>query len=629
MVLPTDHSSFANFREAKVTHSDLDLKVDFEGKSVSGSVRSQVTFLQPGSGPSVVDFDTQGLAIHRVFLADSGAGSPLSYHLHNAHKVLGSKLSVEVPRGTGQTAEIGIEFTTGPNSSALQFLEPEQTAGGKQPYLFTQCQAIHARSFLPCQDTPAVKFTYTARVTVPSGLTALMSALPAEEAPSSNGEAGTRTFAFKQPIPIPSYLLALAVGDLESRQLGPRSKVWSEPSMVEAGLYEFQDTEAFLAAGESLAGPYRWGTYDLLLLPPSFCYGGMENPQLTFVTPTLLAGDRSLANVVAHEIAHSWTGNLVTNASWQDFFLNEGMTVYLERRILGKLYGESTYQFHAATGYMSLQETVESLGQDHPFTALVPDLSGGIDPDEAFSKVPYEKGAYLMHYLQELVGGVDSFIPFLKAYLAHFALGSVTTADFKQFFLDFFARQADPQIDAALKQIDWQTWLHAPGMPPPVNTYDTSLADQAFALAKAWHLADVMGIGGNAPESASSTDLQGWSSAQVVAFLDKFAQLRGMQAPHPRVTRQMNELYGFDASKNAEIRASWYKLCITAGDEAVFGGVAQFLREQGRMKYLRPLYRALFRSKGGKQLALETFRDARSGYHPIAAKMVAADLQVS
>eukprot|EP00878_Enallax_costatus_P024387 GHUV01026023.1.p1 GENE.GHUV01026023.1~~GHUV01026023.1.p1 ORF type:complete len:510 (+),score=124.28 GHUV01026023.1:209-1738(+) len=428
MAVRPDYSSFANSQDVLVRHSHFELDVNFNTKVLEGFVHVHIEAVS--DGPKELVLDTRDLTLHGVTLQSTG--EKLKYKLGEKHKALGSPLHIELPSGfsTGSKLNLGIRFSCSPQSTALQYLDPEQTAGGKHPYLFTQCQAIHARSLVPCQDTPAVKSSYSAAVRVPADLTALMSAVPKDGPPSIQPDttldfdssstesepitapegvphlppppsgSDTKLCYFLQKVPIPSYLIALAVGELESRQLSDRSCVWSEPSVVDAAAYEFADTAKYLEAGEALAGPYVWGRYDLLLLPPSFPYGGMENPCLTFVTPTLLAGDRSLTNVVAHEIAHSWTGNLVTNASWEHFWLNEGWTMFLERKIVGKLQGDAALQFYAAQGAQSLADEVSRIGPDHNFTRLVPDLSAGEDPDDAFSRVPYEKGFYFLYYLQ-------------------------------------------------------------------------------------------------------------------------------------------------------------------------------------------------------------------------------------
>eukprot|EP00877_Chromochloris_zofingiensis_P004503 jgi/Chrzof1/14053/Cz08g22210.t1 len=633
-----DHTTLSNYLDIRVVHSDYELDVQFTSKVIEGYAKLSCSVMS--SSATKLRLDTSNLSVHGVTLVDTE--QELNWIFDKQHEALGTPLDIGLPDGMQQGSQfsVGIRFSTSPSSSALQYLEPSQTAGGKHPYLFTQCQAIHARAFVPCQDTPAVKSTYTAAVRVPAELTALMSAVPIDDKQDQQQQPQqqqdgvphlvdvptpkyvTKVFHFEQKVPIPSYLLALAVGELECRELSPRSKVWSEPAMVEAGAYEFAETAKFLEAGESLAGDYVWGRYDLLLLPPSFPYGGMENPCLTFVTPTLLAGDRSLTNVVAHEIAHSWTGNLVTNASWEHFWLNEGWTVFLERKIIGRLQGEKALQFAASSGAVFLAEEVARIGSSHNFTRLIPDLSGGKDPDDAFSRVPYEKGFYFLYYLQDVVGGPSAFEPFMRSYLTHFAFKTVDSYQFKDFFCDHF------KGNAAISSIDWDAWFYNPGMPPVENSYDTSLATAANDLAVRWHTADVMGIGADPPAGAGPADIQGWGTEQVVAFLTKLDQLRSLTPLHPTMTRAMAGLYNLDAAKNCEIRCAWYKLCISAEDAAVSSGTVDLLQTQGRMKFLRPVYRALFRSKFGHQLALDTFKANADKYHPIARKMVEVDLQL-
>ncbi|GFR49183.1 hypothetical protein Agub_g11207 [Astrephomene gubernaculifera] len=652
-----DHSSQSNFHELRVVHSSYELDVDFERRVLEGYVELDAVAQVPA--PSQLVLDTRDLSITAVHLLplplpgeqqgqEQGHPAadpvPLEFNLGERHKVLGSPLVIRLPpalapslQQPGGRVRVALRFATCPSSSALQWLSPQQTAGGSHPYLFTQCQAIHARALVPCQDSPGAKMSYDAVVRVPYPLTALMSAVPREEAGQGQGQGEqpdvphlasvqhpypTRTFAFMQKVPIAPYLVALAVGELESRELGPRTRVWSEPSMVEAGAHEFADTGSYLEAGEAIAGEYVWGRYDLLLLPPSFPYGGMENPCLTFVTPTLLAGDRSLTNVVAHEIAHSWTGNLVTNASWEHFWLNEGFTVFLERKIVGRLRGPAAFHFHAAQGALTLEAELARLGPDHPHTALVPDLSGGVDPDDVFSSIPYEKGFYFLFYLQELVGGPEVFDPFLSAYISAHRHRTLTSGQFRDFFLNYF------KDVPASRTVDWDTWLYAPGPPPATNTYDTSLAQAAYDLASKWHTCDVIGLGSDGPPGASPADVSGWSSEQLVAFLKRLGQLRAPQPMHKRTTARLAELYGIYESKNTEIRFAFFKLAIPAKDEAAMSAASDMLRSQGRMKFLRPLYRALFSQGGpvGRQLALDTFAAAGASYHPIAQKMVAADL---
>ncbi|KAG7670978.1 hypothetical protein Ndes2526A_g01234 [Nannochloris sp. 'desiccata'] len=666
-----DASSFSNPDAARIIHSDFEIDINFHTHIMEWWCNHKVKIETKGADKLILD--TRDLNITAV----SVNGAPDSNFTNGkSTKALGTAVHIPLPANlpVGSTVNVEIKWTTSPNAVALQWLAPEQTAGGIQPFLFTQCQAIHARTLVPCQDTPGAKFTYTAAVRVPAHLRALMSALPADldddEKPdvasslqhiplsTTTKNADTRVYRFKQPLPISSYLLALAVGDLVSKDLSPISRVWSEPATIDAAAYEFAETPKFLEAAESLAGPYRWGRYDLLLLPPSFPYGGMENVNLTFVTPTLLAGDRSLANVVAHETAHSWTGNLVTNKSWQSFWLNEGNTVWLERRIKGAIEGEAEFEFEASMGWIKLTKTVQQWGEGHNYTCLVPDLSNGCDPDDAFSSIPYEKGAAFLTYLERLVGGKDKYVPFFKKYIERFAEQPVTSDDFKAFFLEYFTAQENQEegLSSKLKEIDWDTWLFKSGMPPVKLEYDESLAKRAYSLAMKWHTSDILGVGSDGPSgsgtlvgegsaatatgtvgeiasTASPKDMEGWSSSQIVAFLDRLGELRSLTPMHPCTTRAMAKAYPLlEETNNSEIRCSWYLLCLKAGDDVILPNVEAMLREQGRMKFVRPLYRAMFESqrlKGGKEKALTIFEKYKGLYHPICAKMAAVDLKLT
>lgn len=355
---------------------------------------------------------------------------------------------------------------TTPKSTAIQWLNPEQTVGKTHPYLFTQSQAIHARSLLPCQDTPAVKATYVAQVTCPAPLNVLMSA--------NKRRVEENVYFFEQTQRIPAYLIAIGIGNIAGKEVGPRSTIWAEPEILDKAAWEFVETEDFIRLGESLTTPYAWEVYDLLILPPSFPYGGMENPCLTFLTPSLIAGDRSLTDVVAHEIAHSWTGNLVTNSSWEHFWLNEGFTMFIERKIIGRKYGEAYRQLDAHIGLGELRESVEFFGLQDPRTVLVPDLKN-TDPDDVFSRVPYEKGHTLLYYLEQLVGGPKAFEPYIQEHVRHFAGQSIATDQWKDFLYAYFEKHVPVDVYAKLLEVDWNGWLKAPGMPPVIPEYDQSL----------------------------------------------------------------------------------------------------------------------------------------------------------
>ena len=383
-----DPHSFSNPEQVRVRHLELDLEVDFAARILSGTA---ILCFDAAEAPTLI-LDTRGLQVKEVQSTTGGGYAPAPYALQPADPILGSALTISIPPGA---TAVRIRYATGPNASALQWLAPPQTAGKVHPFLYTQSQAIHARSWIPMQDTPAVRVTYNARLRVPEGLLAVMSAEMQVDPPRS-GE-----YRFHMPQPIPAYLIALAAGDLAHHTLGPRSGIYAEPPVIEQAAREFEDTEQMIAAVEELYGPYLWGRYDLLVLPPSFPFGGMENPRLTFVTPTVLAGDKSLVALVAHELAHSWSGNLVTNATWEDFWLNEGFTVYLERRIVEKVYGARREAMEASLGRQELEREIAQL--EPRDTILQIDLKGR-DPDAGCTLVPYEKGALLLRSLEEAVG---------------------------------------------------------------------------------------------------------------------------------------------------------------------------------------------------------------------------------
>jgi len=437
-----DPHSYADDAQPRTKDFDFSASVDFEARVLSASVT--LHFAEPATG-GPLDLDTRALTITKV---EGPEGNALAFTLHPAEPILGSRLEVAVPPGA---RSIRITYKTAPDASALQWLAPEQTLGKKHPYLFTQCQPIHARSVLPCQDTPSIRQTYRATMDVPATLRAVMAA-------ASKGRTvdGPRAIErFEMPQPIPPYLFAFAVGDLASKELSPRSRVWTEPSQLEAAAWEFAEVEAHLHAAEALFGPYDWDRFDLLVMPPSFPYGGMENPRLTFLTPSLLAGDRSLVNVLAHELAHSWTGNLVTNANAEHFWLNEGFTVFAERRILEALEGAEMAALHAAIGFERLQQAFEQHDEHPELTRLRTSLAG-VDPDEAFSQVPYEKG-YLFLKTLEAAAGREAFDAILAEWLRAHRFGVATTDDFLA-----LVERMSPGL---LARVDAKAWVDGTGLP--------------------------------------------------------------------------------------------------------------------------------------------------------------------
>jgi len=613
-----DPNSFSNVNNFKVNHIKLNLKTEFERKALTGYVINEVEIIDNSVNEFILD--TRGLKIFSAsWLKDDGKEISLDFTLGEIHKMYGQALSIiftdEMLKQTKVNVKINYETT--PECSACQWLEPSQTEGKKYPYLYTQCEAIHARSVVPCQDTPIIKLTYEAEMVVPKELRALMSAVLIDEKPVENDLV---SFKFEQKMRIPVYLLAIAVGNLKGIKIGPRSTVWSEPEVVDKAAYEFANTEDFIKIGEEYLTEYVWGVYDLLVLPPSFPFGGMENPCLTFVTPTIVVGDRSLVDVVAHEISHSWTGNLVTNSNWQHFWLNEGHTMYLERKILSKIHGEAYRDFSAIIGWNDLKEAVNAYGKEQEnFTALVPDLRNK-DPDDSFSTVPYEKGFNLLYYLEKILGGPEVFDPFLKEYIIHFTNKSLSTNEWKEFLYSYFKKHDESKIKI-LDSVDWNTWLYGYGMPPIDPKFDRTLLNMCDDLAKKW----IDKKDATSFDEFSLKDIENFDADQLMIFISKISD----EGPFSETfIKAMDKAYEFTKTKNSEVRFLWQVLCLNSNYEPIFPEVVKFVEEQGRMKFVVPLYRYLYKCKNGADLAVSTFKKNINFYHPIAVDNIAKELKL-
>lgn len=604
-----DPHSYARPDQCAVTHIHLDIEVDFQRKVIAGTV--ELTCEKRSEHCDSLVLDTHELNVKGV--TRSQGGQKLKFSLGEADPDFGSKLTVQLPTAVfdgGKTTKIRVEYETSPSSSALQWLTPEQTAGKKYPYLYSHCEPIHARSMLPCQDTPSVKASYTASVQAPKELTVLMSAVRA----GLVGDAVTKVTKFNQKVPVPAYLIAIAVGDLHSRKLGPRCSVWAEVEQIDLAVIDFADTEKMLCTAESLVGPYVWGVYDLLVMPPSFPYGGMENPCLTFATPSLLAGDKSLANVVAHEIAHSWTGNLVTNKTFEHFWLNEGFTMFLERKILGRMFGNAMREFEALGGIQDLNYAIATLGADNPMTCLVPKLCG-VHPDEAFSSVPYEKGHTFLYYLESILGGPEVFDKFLHSYIDKYKYKSVDTTQWKEYLYEYFKDKRD-----VLDKVDWHAWLHTPGMPPVIPSYSRELVAVCEKLCARW--------------VDPATDLASFSADDLASFQPGqrrlFLSLLLDKAPLPMDRLQLlTSLYKMEQVGNAEIRFRWLRLGLLSKWEPIVPHVCQFLRAYGRMKFVCPLFRDLHGWEEKKKLTSELFSELKPQMMHVVTLKLRKELNLS
>ncbi|MYH30861.1 MAG: M1 family metallopeptidase [Acidobacteria bacterium] len=580
-----DLHSYANSDEIRVTHIELDLEVGFDERRLRGS--AMLSFDRLVEGADALILDTRDLTITAVeSWSPTGGFDAATFSLAEADPVLGAPLTVVLPP---QATRARVSYETSPGASGLQWLTPEQTAGREQPFMFTQSQAIHARSWIPLQDSPAVRVTYGARIRTPAGLRAVMSAANDPEA-AADGD-----YRFDMPQSIPSYLIALAAGDLAFRSLGERTGVYAEPSVVDAAADEFADTESMMAATEQLYGPYRWERYDLLVLPPSFPFGGMENPRLTFATPTILAGDRSLVSLVAHELAHSWSGNLVTNATWRDFWLNEGFTVYLERRIVEAVYGPDREAMEAVLGLRALHADLDRL--DDADQILHVDLAGR-DPDAGMTQVPYEKGALFLRRLEEAAGR-ERFDAFLRGYFDHFAFRSITTADFLAYAAEHLLTD-----EALAGAVPVEEWVRAPGLPADAPRPASDAFDIVETAAAQW-------AGGAV--RAADLETAAWTTHEWLHFLAVLPERL-----EPARMAELDGAFGLTASPNAEIAHQWFLLAIRNAYRPADAPLERYLLEIGRRKLILPLYAALAATPAGRDRARAIYRRARPGYHPIS-----------
>jgi leukotriene-A4 hydrolase len=584
-----DAHSYSNPEQVRVRHVDLDLDVLFDRKVLKGASTLTVERIKPDSDS--LKLDTRDLKIIKAETSNDGKSfAPAQFTLGAADKLLGAQLTIQLPT---QATKVRIEYETSPNASGVQWLEPAQTAGKKHPYVFTQSQAIHARSWIPLQDSPGVRVTYTAHIRPQNNLRAVMSA----EVELQTRGIGSR---FRMSQPIPPYLIALAAGDIAFKSLGNRTGVYTEPVMLDKAAREFEDTEKMVVATEKLYGPYRWNRYDILVLPPSFPIGGMENPRLTFATPTVLAGDKSLVSLIAHELAHSWSGNLVTNATWRDFWLNEGFTTYLERRVTEAIYGREREEMEAALGLQSLKKEMEDLSDADEILHV--DLAGR-DPDEGFTLVPYEKGALFLRLLEETFGR-ERFDQFLKGYFERFAFQSITTDDF---IAHLKKNLLDPNPELAAK-IPLEEWIYKPGLPASAPKPQSDAFAKVEAQAKEW-------LDGKTP--AAKLQTKQWTTQEWLHFL-RFL-------PQQLTANQLKELdqaFGMTKIGNAEIAHQWLLISIRNNYDTAYPRLEEYLTSIGRQKLIKPLYEELVKTPAGKERAQKIYAKARPGYHPIAQTAV-------
>lgn len=577
----SDPHSYAIPSDAIVKHLDLELAVDFSSQVLTGKATWEIENLT--AADSIV-FDTRQLQIEKVIL---DAEKDAQFTLGKADPFLGQALSVKIEPGTKKVA---IWYKTSKDAAALQWLNPQQTAGKKSSFLFTQSQAILARTWVPCQDSPAIRFNYNATVVVPKEMLALMSA----ENPLKKNTSGT--YQFRQPNPIPSYLLALAVGDIEFRSIDSRTGVYAEPVTLAKAAREFSDMGKMVTAAESLYGPYLWNRFDVLVLPPSFPFGGMENPMLTFATPTIIAGDKSLVSVIAHELAHSWSGNLTTNATWNDFWLNEGFTTYFERRIVEAIYGREEAMMQEAIGFKTLQGFIKELGSGSEDTKLKGNYAGR-DPDEGVTDIPYEKGYAFLKVMEQALGRT-AFDAFVKEYFQSHKFKSITTEDFV-LYVQKNLLVKDPKLSDKLKMSDW---LYEPGLPRNMIQPSSEKFKRIDSLLQL--------DAGKIPVSKLRANI---SSANEKLYLLNVL-------PDSLDNKDMTTIdnaFQFTNSRNAEIQCAWYTHAIKHNYKPATSALESFLINVGRRKFLIPLYKELVKTKEGKEWAQKIYAKARPNYHAV------------
>ena len=588
-----DEHSYAQPDKVRTTDLALDLAIDFDRKTIAGTATYALDWLDKSATRLVLD--TRDLTIDKAEgLGADGKWEPLKFALADKDKVLGSALTIETPN---RPAKVRVSYTTSPEASGLQWLAPSMTEGKQTPFMFSQSQQIHARSWVPLQDTPQIRFTYSANVKSPANVMVLMSA-DNDPAAARHGD-----YSFKMPQKIPSYLLAIAAGDLVFKQVGERSGVWAEPAMVDKAVAEFDDTEKMIDAAEGLYGPYRWGRYDLLVLPPSFPYGGMENPRLTFATPTVIVGDKSLVSLVAHELAHSWSGNLVTFATDKDSWLNEGTTTYVQSRITEALYGRDMAAMEEVIDRDELKNEFKSLDPKLQRLSLKPGTLA--DPDDQSSATVYTKGAWFLQFLEKRFGRAV-FDPWLKGYFDHFAFQSITTSQFRD-YLKANLIDKHPNV-VTMQEVD--QWLYEPGIPGNAPQVESGKFSTVNAARIAWQGSAKL------PDKAITG---AWGTQEWVHFLE------GMpESLKPEQLQQLDEAYHFTGTPNGEIAMRWYPLAERSGYAAAREEMGKFLERVGRRKLILPVYKALVATPDGLAFAEQVFAKAKPATHPITAGSVEA-----
>jgi leukotriene-A4 hydrolase len=577
-----DPHSYVKPEQAKITHIDFKLNVDFATKTIQG----QAVYFIDKSVKGSLYLDNRKVEIVRIH-AD---GRDLEWELDKQDPIRGQRLHLKKLKGVSSFV---IDFITDPQADALQWLSPEQTLGGEHPYLFSQCQAINARSIFPCQDSPSVRFTYTAEVVVPRPMIAVMAAAPM----TIQTEGDLNRCRFEMPQPIPSYLFALAVGKLTSRELGPRCRIYAEAEIIEEAAWEFAETEKKLIEAEKMLGPYEWERYDLLVMPPSFPYGGMENPRLTFLTPTVIVGDRSYTHLVTHELSHSWTGNLITNATWEDFWLNEGWTTYMQMRIDEVLQGRDYSQMKIELGRGAMFAAMQRFGMNSKQTRLNYNMTG-IDPDDVFSSIPYYKGQAFLDAL-EIAVGRERFDRFISKYIETFKFQSLSTKGFLAFL--------KKELPEGVKVVDIKKWIYQPGFPDDAPETNSKFIDAVDASVAAYSE-------GKLP---TSDDVRNWNPDQITLFLSRLPK-----AIPVADCQHLEKVFDLAGGKNYAVLSGYLALAVRSGDEDILPRVEAYIEAVGRGFFLRPIVQAMVETAWSRDKIRPIVERYRDCHHPLTVRLL-------
>ena len=624
---PEDNSSYSNFNEIIQKEVEIDVSLDFEKKQMQGIMDIKYEILNPElsqiildlKGPEIISVeyikkDKEGKNITSIKLNyeiysnneyKDSLGTPLIIYLDNIKSKSESDYNNIF---ASKSLMLHIQFITTEKCTGIQFLTKEQTYTKKYPFMFTQCEAIQCRSLFPVQDSPSVKSIYKVKTSIESPLTFLFGGLIKEKHYDSNIKKNITLF--EQNIPIPSYLVAFVAGELEYGKISERCGVWTEVGLNSKAIYEFNDAEKYIQiAEEYLDHPYEWQIYNLLVLPFSFPYGGMENPNLTFVTPALLAGDRSMSNIINHEISHSWTGNLVTNKNWKNFWVNEGFTIFMERKIDVALLGEDNVNLEAIVGNNEMIADIKILGEDSEYTKLSADY-GTNDPDDGFSNVPYEKGYQFLIYIEKLIGK-EIFREVMRKYIKKYRLKSVDYTAFKGVLEDVIKNKFKEEGENIIKKIEWDKWLYEKGIPKYKNDFSSKYLKEAENLAEEFF---------NEKENDENAIkiFKEWHTNVKLVFLNYL--LEHKEKINQKICENLKKKLNLAEEYNAEIKYMWYLLALDKKIESEIPNIKNYLQTHGRLKYIRPVYFAWMEKDFNE--AKEFFDQVKHLYHPFGRRMI-------